>query len=86
MNCEGFRSSGSTTSRSNTRGAPIGTGRVDFLVAGSLVVELKTVNELAPVHSAQVISYLKATGCKLGLLLNFNSEVMREGINRIILS
>ncbi len=51
-----------------------------------MIVELKTVNELAPVHSAQVISYLKATGCKLGLLLNFNSAVMREGIKRIVLS
>jgi len=49
-----------------------GEGRLDILVAGKLPVELKAVEALAPIHKAQVISYLKATGLQLGLLINFN--------------
>jgi GxxExxY protein len=64
----------------------VGQARLDFLVANSLVVELKVVDNLAPIHTAQVISYLKATGCKLGLLINFNNVVLRDGIKRVILS
>lgn len=65
----------------------VGEGRVDILVDNMLVVELKAVESLAPVHKAQVRSYLKATGCKLGLLFNFNTPWLREGaIKRIILS
>jgi GxxExxY protein len=65
----------------------VGTGRIDILVGGVLVVELKAVELLAPIHKAQVRSYLKATGCKLGLLLNFNSVLLKDGaIKRIILS
>ncbi len=59
--------------------------RADLIVAGSVVVELKAVRELAPIHEAQMLTYLKLTGCKLGLLLNFNVPLMREGIKRIVL-
>ena len=57
--------------------------RLDFLVCGLVVVELKAVEALLPVHEAQVITYLKLTGCKLGLVLNFNVRLMRDGIQRI---
>lgn len=68
------------------KGEEIGAGRIDLLIAGRLVVELKAVSVLLPVHSAQVMSYLKAIGQPLGLLLNFNSPRMRDGIKRVILS
>ena len=64
----------------------VGEGFLDFLVAGVLVIELKAVDALAPVHKAQVISYLKATGLHLGLLINFNTVLLKEGIQRIIYS
>jgi GxxExxY protein len=47
---------------------------------------LKAVESLAPIHTAQVISYLKATGCQLALLINFNVSVLKKGIKRVILS
>ncbi len=64
----------------------VGEGRIDLVVGGELLVELKAVETLAPIHKAQVISYLKATGCQLGLLINFNVPVLRSGIQRVILS
>jgi GxxExxY protein len=64
----------------------VGEGRLDFLVGGALVVELKAVEALLPVHKARVISYLKATDTHLGLLINFNVALLREGLQRVILS
>lgn len=61
------------------KGHVVGTGRLDLLVRGHLVVEIKAVSELAPVHTAQVIAYLKAVGCRLALLLNFNVPRMKDG-------
>ena len=58
--------------------------RVDFIVEGCLVVELKCVERVLPVHRAQLLSYLKLTGHKLGLLLNFNVAHMRNGVHRVI--
>lgn len=60
--------------------------RLDLLVGGLVVVEIKAVEHLAPIHEAQVITYLKLTGCKLGLLLNFNVIRLRQGIKRIALN
>jgi GxxExxY protein len=57
-----------------------------LVVGGILIVELKAVESLAPIHTAQVISYLKATGHQLGLLINFNVPILKQGIKRIILS
>jgi GxxExxY protein len=68
------------------KGESVGQGRMDFLIDGILVVEIKTVDELAFIHHAQVISYLKATGCRLGLLINFNTPVLKAGIRRVVLS
>ena len=68
------------------KGHDVGTGKIDMLVDGDLVVELKAVEALLPVHVAQVISYLKVVGGKLGLLLNFNAAVMKDGVKRVVLS
>ncbi|MBD2294555.1 GxxExxY protein [Anabaena sphaerica FACHB-251] len=68
------------------KGHPVGEGELDFLVGDSIIVELKAVEKLSPIHEAQVISYLKMTNCPLGLLINFNVPVLKEGIKRIILS
>ncbi len=64
----------------------VGQGRLDFLVNDELVVELKAVEALLPIHKAQVPSYLKATQHRLGLLINFNVPVLMRGVQRIILS
>jgi GxxExxY protein len=60
--------------------------RADLLVDGLVVVELKAVKTLAPIHQAQLLTYLKLTGCKLGLLLNFNELKLRDGIKRMALN
>jgi GxxExxY protein len=59
--------------------------RLVIVVADSFIVELKAVDQLAPIHSAQVISYLKATGLRLGLLINFNVAILKDGLRRIVL-
>ncbi|MDP1579032.1 MAG: GxxExxY protein [Candidatus Didemnitutus sp.] len=59
--------------------------RIDFLVDGQLVVELKAVDALAEVHDAQVLTYLKFTGCRIGLLLNFRATVLTRGLRRLAL-
>lgn len=68
------------------KGVVVGEGRYDMLVANTLIVELKSVQTILPIHEAQVISYLKMTGYPLGLLINFNVRFLKEGIRRIILS
>jgi len=68
------------------KGHPVGEGKLDFLVGQELVVELKAVDDLAPIHKAQVISYLKSTGLRLGLLINFNVSLLKNGVQRVILS
>jgi len=68
------------------KGAVIGEGRLDLLVQGKLIVEIKSIEMLAPVHKAQVISYLKATRCRLALLINFNVAILKDGIKRVIYS
>jgi GxxExxY protein len=70
----------------NYKGCAVGDARIDLLVANELLVELKAVEALAPIHKAQVISYLKATGLPLGLLINFNVPLLRSGIQRVVLS
>lgn len=58
--------------------------RVDLIVSGCVIVELKCVSEFAPVHRAQLLTYLKLTGCSLGLLLNFHVPVFKQGICRVL--
>jgi GxxExxY protein len=66
------------------KGHDVGEGRLDLLVANRLVAELKAVDALAPIHKAQVLSYLKATNRQLALLINLNVPVLRDGIERIV--
>lgn len=68
------------------KGYAVGEGRLDLLVEGSLIVELKAVDALAPIHTAQVISYLKTFNLPLGLLINFNVPLLKHGIQRVVLS
>lgn len=58
--------------------------RLDLLVGGCLIVELKCVEEFATIHQAQLLSYLKATGLRLGLLINFKTQLLKDGIKRIV--
>jgi GxxExxY protein len=66
------------------RGEPIGVHIIDLLVDDVLIVELKAVDALGPLHVAQVNSYLVGTGKPLGLLLNFNVPQLRAGIRRVL--
>ncbi len=59
--------------------------RLDFLVAGSVVVELKAVESIAPIHEAIVLTYLRLSECKVGLLINFHVRVLKDGIRRFVL-
>ena len=68
------------------RDEPIGTHRVDLLVQGLVVVELKAVEAIDPVHRKQVVSYLKATKLRLGLLINFDVELLKHGLKRVVLT
>ena len=58
--------------------------RFDLLVEDSVIIELKSVESLLPIHKAQVLSYLKLSGLSLGLLINFNVEALRHGIQRVV--
>lgn len=58
--------------------------RVDLIVDGKLLIELKTVDKIEPVHQAQLLTYLKLTGLRVGLLMNFNAATLREGTQRMV--
>jgi GxxExxY protein len=58
--------------------------RLDLLEAGLVIVEIKSVEALAPIHEAQLLTYLKLTGVKIGLLINFNVVVLKSGIRRLV--
>jgi GxxExxY protein len=59
--------------------------RLDFLVAEKVVVELKAVDDLHPVHEAQLMTYIKLASCRIGLLINFNVPLLKDGIRRRVL-
>jgi len=58
--------------------------RLDLVLGGKVVVELKAVEKLLPIHKAQLLSYLRLSRCRLGFLLNFNVRQMKEGITRML--
>ena len=58
--------------------------RLDLLVEEAVIVEVKAVDRLAPIHQAQLLSYLRLSGCKVGLLINFNVKVLKDGIRRVV--
>ena len=62
----------------------VGTHRLDFVVEGKVVLEIKSIERFDEVHRAQVISYCKASRIKVGLLINFNMAVLKKGIKRIV--
>lgn len=67
------------------RGVTIDTGyRLDLIVENSLIVEVKAIERLMPIHEAKLLSYLKMTNLKLGLLINFNVRLLRDGVKRIV--
>lgn len=59
--------------------------RVDLLVEDAIILEIKAVDQIAPIHKAQLMTYLKLSGMKVGLLLNFNEKDIRNGIKKIIM-
>jgi GxxExxY protein len=58
--------------------------RLDLLVENAVIVEIKSVEQLAPIHTAQLLSYLRLSGHRVGLLINFNVKVLRDGIHRLM--
>ena len=58
--------------------------RADLIIENKVVIELKSVESISPVHPKQVLTYLKITGLKLGLLINFNEKLIKDGITRIV--
>jgi GxxExxY protein len=68
------------------KGAKLDCGyRIDLLVDNRVILELKSVDCLEPIHEAQILTYLKLTNLKVGLLINFNVPVLRDGVKRLIL-
>jgi GxxExxY protein len=67
------------------KGAKIGEQRADLIVENAVVVELKSVDRYDPIFMAQVLTYLRCTGLRVGLLINFNNRVLHTGIRRFIL-
>lgn len=65
-------------------GSPVGESRADILVEDILILDLKAVEQFAPIHSAKTLAYLKALDLHLGLLINFNVPSLKDGIKRII--
>ena len=59
--------------------------RIDLLIEGKVIIELKSVSELTDIHLAQILTYLKLSGCKLGMLINFNVVRLKDGIKRVVL-
>ena len=66
------------------RGEPVCSHRLDIVVERVVVVEVKAVRKLRPIHQAQVLSYLKASGCRIGLLMNFNVPMLIDGLRRFV--
>jgi len=67
------------------RGVQLDCGyRIDLLVEEKIIVEVKAVERVEPIHEAQLLSYLKLSGCEVGLLINFNVKVLRHGIRRLV--
>ena len=58
--------------------------RADFIIDNKVIIELKSIEALAPVHYKQVLTYLKLTNLKLGLLINFNVDLIKDGIHRVV--
>jgi GxxExxY protein len=60
--------------------------RIDLLVGGKVVLEIKAIEAIAPIHEAILLTYLRLSGCTVGLLINFHNVVLKEGIRRLVLN
>lgn len=58
--------------------------RIDLLVENKIIIEVKSIENLAPVHYAQLLTYLKLSNLKVGLLINFNTKLLKDGIHRLV--
>ena len=68
------------------KGAQVGDGlRLDLIVEGKVVVELKVVKDFDPVHESRILTYMRITNCKVGLLINFNKPTLRDGVKRYVI-
>ena len=67
------------------KGRPLGEYRVDLIVRDLVLVEIKSVERMNPVFEAQLLTYLRLTGKRVGLLINFNSRLLKDGVKRLIL-
>lgn len=67
------------------KGEPIGEHRLDFLVENAVIVELKSVERFDPIFEAQILTYLRLSGKRRGLLINFNSRLLKDGVKRFVL-
>ena len=67
------------------KGRNIGDLYADLVVSNTVIVELKSVEALKPIHTAQLLTYLKLTGLRTGLLINFNVSVLKKGVKRVVL-
>lgn len=66
------------------KGVLVGVGKIDLLIGGKLVVEVKSVEALVPIHRLQTLTYMRIIGQPLGLLINFNVQLLKQGIRRVI--
>jgi len=71
--------------KASYEGTPVGTYQPDLIVERTVVVEVKSADRLTPLFTSQVLSYLKVTGLRVGLILNFKSATMKDGIKRVVL-
>lgn len=85
LRLEGLRCERELVVQLTYRGHPLRPHRLDLVVEGVLVVELKAVERLSRVHEAQLLSYLKAGNYKVGLLMNFNAEYVKSSLRRFVL-
>lgn len=58
--------------------------KLDMMIENKVILEIKTVDYISPIHKAQLLTYLKMSNCKLGLLLNFQSDIFKNGVTRIV--
>ena len=85
MAARGIRFSREPELHVSYRGVPIGVHRPDFIVEDSVIVELKACTRFEPVHTKQLMTYLRVSGKKVGLLINFNEASMMHAVKRIVL-
>lgn len=84
LNAQGIRFQEQQAIDIKYRNQHVGHLIADIVVEGRVILELKSVEKLEPIHTAQLITYLKATGVKTGLLINFNVRHLRHGIKRVV--